>query len=120
MICGECNFLNNCPAAHSGIKMAHDDPACDIGIALVESEASGFAMAAGQCDVKGGLLSDDYGHTYCSLEKENERLKTFGALLPAGVAEVMTDDYGHTHDDTANTSDEMGEVKRLREALGKT
>jgi hypothetical protein len=92
MICGECNFLNSCPAAHSGVKMAHDDPACDIGLALAESEVRGFAMAAGQCCVEGGLLGDDYGHEYCSLEKEVERLKTFGALLPAGVAEVMTGD----------------------------
>jgi len=38
-------------------------------------EAENFKLAAGACNVKGGLIGDDHGHVYCSLKARIEALE---------------------------------------------
>src|SRR5690606_26961231 len=38
-------------------------------------EAENFKLAAGACNVEGGLIGDDHGHVYCSLKARIEALE---------------------------------------------
>jgi hypothetical protein len=52
MKCGDCNFLNNCPAAHSGAALLPDDVACAIGIEVeqLREEIKHLRKKAAQAD----------------------------------------------------------------------
>lgn len=52
-------------------------------------EAENFTLAAGQCNVEGGLIGDDHGHFDCSLKARVERLEGHGSADAYRIEELQ-------------------------------
>ena len=91
-------------------------PIGDNGAAVAELEAANFALAAGQCVHKDGVMMDDYGHTLCPLTKTDdaqpaESKRTSPIDRAMGVANKAIDE--HFEDESKRvelTLDEIAET----------
>ena len=55
-----------------GTYRVYAAPIGDNGAKVAELEKENFALAAGQCVHKGGVMMDEYGHTLCPLTKTDD------------------------------------------------
>ena len=63
----------------------------DLRARIEALEAENATLAAGSCDVPGGKLGDEHGHSYCSLQKRIEALEAENARLREALGWFLYD-----------------------------
>lgn len=84
------------------IRQPHIDAVDDMTARIAGLERECFGLAANICIVDGGLLGDDHGHPYCTLQREVERLRARVVALEAELqmhrlAQAATEFSGYPH-----------------------
>lgn len=83
-------FLARQPAWKRDIPLSH--PAPEPSGEVQRLRAENFALAAGQCIVKGGLCGDDHGNQYCSLERAALAQSGAQGAVSAGLTDERMDE----------------------------
>ena len=96
-----------------GISTKREARACSLHMIhaqmLDRLRAENFALAAGQCIVKDGLLGDEGGSPYCRIQRENEKLRA--------ALETLRDAYLHERNGEEVSSDDVWLGNLVRSAL---
>jgi len=77
------------PQARAAIAYIVPKVVDDAAERIKALEAENATLAAGSCDVPGGKLGDEHGHSYCSLQKRIKVMEAENARLRNVIVDAL-------------------------------